>query len=73
MVPSQNSQDRPEGPLWGPKAGTLAYAGRRPAYMLVLTNCRLLIANVQQWFPLYICFTELEIRTPDPLFQRLSF
>ena len=44
VVPSQNSVDRPKGPLWGravglrcqPKAGTLACAGHRPAYMLVV-------------------------------------
>ena len=36
VVPSQNSHDRPEGPLWGPSAGTLAWAGCRPSYMLVV-------------------------------------
>ena len=34
-----NSQARPKEPLWcQPKAGTLACAGRRPAYMLVVLN-----------------------------------
>ena len=39
VCPSQSSEDRPEG--CQPKAGTLACAGRRPAYMLViLTGAR---------------------------------
>ena len=42
VVSSQNFEDRPKGLLWGPvgprcqlKAGILACAGRRLAYMLV--------------------------------------
>ena len=37
VCPSQNSQFRPKGPSWCQlKAGTLACAGRRLAYMLVV-------------------------------------
>ena len=49
-----NSQVRPEGPLWcQPKAGTLACAGRRPAYMLVIiiiNNLNLFLIALLIWF-----------------------
>ena len=33
-------KDRPVGPWCQPKTGTLAYAGRKPAYMLVYKKDR---------------------------------
>ena len=58
VVPTQNSQDRPEGTLWGPSPEVPPCAGRKPAYKLVTV-----IFLLKGFFDFIIYIKEYDIKS----------